>query len=62
VIFGPVHLPDFKFAGYPGPALILLGLVLAWLRVRTRSLWPSITLHATNNLVAAVAWLLVSHP
>jgi membrane protease YdiL (CAAX protease family) len=62
VIFGLVHLPDFKFAWYPVPALILLGLVLAWLRVRTRSLWPSITLHATNNLVAAVAWLLVSHP
>lgn len=62
VIFGCVHLPDFQFAWYPVPALILLGLVLAWLRVRTRSLWPSITLHATNNLVAAIAWLLVAHP
>lgn len=62
VIFGCVHLPDFKFAWYPVPALILLGLVLAWLRVRTRSLWPSITLHATNNFVAAIAWLLVSRP
>ncbi|MGH8215923.1 MAG: lysostaphin resistance A-like protein, partial [Rhodanobacteraceae bacterium] len=62
VIFGCVHLPDFGFAWYPVPALILLGLVLAWLRVRTRSLWPSITLHATHNLVAAIAWLLVAHP
>lgn len=61
LIFGCVHLPDFKFAWYPVPALVLMGLVLAWLRVRTRSLWPSITLHATNNFVAAIAWLLVSH-
>lgn len=61
VIFGCVHLPDFGFAWYPVPALILLGLVLAWLRVRTRSLWPSITLHATNNLVAAIASLLIAH-
>jgi membrane protease YdiL (CAAX protease family) len=62
VIFGCVHLPDFRFAWYPVPALVLLGLVLAWLRVRTRSLWPSITLHATNNLVAAIASLLIVHP
>lgn len=61
VIFGCVHLPDFKFAWYPVPALILLGLVLGWLRVRTHSLWPSIALHATNNCVAAIMWLLVSH-
>ncbi|HET9818632.1 MAG TPA: type II CAAX endopeptidase family protein [Rhodanobacteraceae bacterium] len=60
VIFGCVHLPDFKFAWYPVPALILLGLLLAWLRVRTHSLWPSITLHATNNFVAAIMWLLVA--
>jgi membrane protease YdiL (CAAX protease family) len=62
VIFGCLHLPDFKFAWYPVPALILLGLVLAWLRVRTRSLWPSITMHATNNLVAVIASLLIAHP
>lgn len=61
VIFGCIHLPDFRFSWYPIPALILLGLVLAWLRVRTRSLWPSITLHATNNLVAAIAWLAITH-
>ncbi|MGH8113934.1 MAG: lysostaphin resistance A-like protein [Rhodanobacteraceae bacterium] len=60
LIFGCAHLPDFKFAWYPVPALILLGLVLAWLRIRTHSLWPSITLHATNNFVAAIMWLLVA--
>ena len=61
IVFGGVHLPDFKFAWYPVPALILLGLVLAWLRVRTRSLWPSITLHAANNFFAVLGWFLVSH-
>ncbi|TAN01148.1 MAG: CPBP family intramembrane metalloprotease [Rhodanobacteraceae bacterium] len=60
LIFGCVHLPDFKFVWYPVPALILLGLALAWLRVRTRSLWPSITLHATNNFMAVLAWFLVT--
>jgi membrane protease YdiL (CAAX protease family) len=62
VIFGCAHLPDFRFAWYPVPALILLGLVSGWLRVRSRSLWPSITLHATNNLVAAIAWMAMAHP
>jgi membrane protease YdiL (CAAX protease family) len=61
VVFGCVHLPDFKFAWYPVPALVILGLVSAWLRVRTRSLWPSITLHATNNFIAAIAWFVVAH-
>lgn len=61
VVFGCVHLPDFKFAWYPVPALIILGLASAWLRVRTRSLWPSITLHATNNFIAALAWFVAFH-
>ena len=60
IVFGCVHLPDFKFAWYPVPALVILGLVSAWLRVRTRSLWPSITLHATNNFIAAIAWFVVA--
>ena len=60
IIFGCVHLPDFKFAWYPVPALVLLGLALAWMRIRTRSLWPSITLHATNNFMAVLGWFLVT--
>lgn len=61
IVFGCVHLPDFKFAWYPVPALVILGLVSAWLRVHTRSLWPSITLHATNNFIAAIAWFVVAY-
>jgi len=62
IVFGCVHLPDFKFAWYPVPALILLGVVLAWLRVRTHSLWPSITLHAANNFFAVLGWFLLTKP
>jgi membrane protease YdiL (CAAX protease family) len=61
IIFGCVHLPDFKFAWYPVPALVLLGLALGWMRVRSGSLWPSITLHATNNFLAMLAWFVTAH-
>lgn len=62
LVFGLVHLPDFKFAWYPVPTLVLMGLLLAWLRLHSRSIWPSVTAHATNNLVAAVTWFVVTHP
>lgn len=62
VIFGAAHLPDFGFAWYPVPALILLGLVLGWMRVHTQSLWPAIALHASNNFFAAIAWFVVARP
>lgn len=62
LIFGSVHLPDFKnFAWYPVPALALLGALLAWIRLRSRSLWPSIMMHATNNLVAVIGWYVAMH-
>ncbi len=62
LIFGCVHLPDFGFAWYPVPALVLLGIASAWLRLRTRSLWPSITLHAANNFFAVLGWFLLTQP
>jgi membrane protease YdiL (CAAX protease family) len=33
------------------PQLLTLGLVLAWLRVRTGSLWPGIVLHFSHNFL-----------
>lgn len=62
LIFGCVHLPDFKFAWYAIPDLVLLGAVLAWLRLRSRSLWPAVTAHAVNNLMATIGWFAVVHP
>lgn len=55
IVFGCAHLPDFGFVWYPLPELVLLGLVLAWLRVKSRSLWPAITVHATFNFIAMTA-------
>lgn len=62
LVFGCVHLPDFKFAWYAIPALVLLGAVLAWLRLRSRSLWPAVAAHAFNNLMAVIGWFAVTHP
>ncbi|HEX7342321.1 MAG TPA: type II CAAX endopeptidase family protein [Rhodanobacteraceae bacterium] len=62
VIFGCAHLPDFGFAWYAIPTLVILGLVLAWLRLRSRSLWPSIVMHATNNLIATIGWFVATRP
>lgn len=61
LVFGCAHLPDFKFAWFAIPALVIMGLALAWLRLRSRSLWPSMVLHATNNLVATAAWFIAAH-
>lgn len=62
LIFGCVHLPDFKFAWYAIPALVLLGAVLAWLRLRSRSLWPAVAAHGFNNLMAVIGWFAATHP
>lgn len=62
LVFGAAHLPDFGFAWYPVPTLVLLGLALGWLRVHSRSLWPSMVMHASNNFFAAMAWFVVAHP
>lgn len=62
LVFGLVHLPDFKFAWYPIPSLVGFGLLLAWLRLQSRSLWTSITAHATLNAVGAIGWFLASTP
>lgn len=63
VVFGCMHFPDFGFAWYPIPTLVILGLLLAWIRLKARSLWPSVTMHATNNLIAVIGWFVIAaHP
>ncbi|QDE40358.1 CPBP family intramembrane metalloprotease [Luteibacter pinisoli] len=56
VIFGVIHLPDLGGVWYAVPNLILVGAFCAWLRVRTRSLWPGFVCHAANNSLATLAW------
>lgn len=48
LLFGAMHLSDPQAV----PPLVLLGVMLAWLRLRSDSLWPPILLHVTNNAVA----------
>lgn len=63
LLFGLVHLPDFGGAWYAVPDLVLVGVVLAWLRLRSGSLWPAVVAHACNNLLGMlVLFASVHHP
>jgi hypothetical protein len=55
-LFALAHLPDLDLRWYALPNLALLGAALAWLRLRSGSIWPAVLAHATNNLLAALAW------
>jgi membrane protease YdiL (CAAX protease family) len=62
-LFALVHLPDLHWLWYALPNLALLGVVLAWLRLRSGSLWPSVIAHASNNLLAMLAlFVSLAHP
>ncbi|MBD8871954.1 CPBP family intramembrane glutamic endopeptidase [Rhodanobacter sp. DHB23] len=63
VLFALVHLPDLHWLWYALPNLALLGVALAWLRLRSGSLWPSVIAHGCNNLLAmAVLFASLHHP
>ncbi len=49
-LFGALHFSSGGMALLA--TLFVMGLVLAWLRLRTRSLGPPILVHAANNLLA----------
>ncbi len=53
LLFGLAHMSD-PFAVLP---LVILGTGLAWLRIRTRSIWPGFFVHAANNSIALVSSL-----
>lgn len=50
LVFGVAHADVGSFA-----VLFVIGLALALLRWRTRSIWPGMILHALNNAIAALA-------
>lgn len=62
LLFACVHLPDLGYFWYAIPNLALLAVVLAWLRLKSGSLWPAVIAHGTNNLLAVVAWFVAAHP
>ena len=53
LLFGVAHADPGSF-----PVLFVIGLALAFLRWRTRSIWPCIMLHMLNNGIAALAIVL----
>ncbi len=59
LVFALIHLPGLQFQWYALPALTLLALTLAWLRLHSGSIWPAILAHATNNLLAVAVWFVV---
>jgi len=56
LLFALVHLPGLQFHLYALPALTLLALTLAWLRLHSGSIWPPVLAHASNNLLAVIVW------
>jgi len=54
--FALIHLPGLQYQWYALPALALLALVLAWLRLRSGSIWPAVVAHGVNNLLAVAGW------
>jgi len=62
LLFSAVHfyflLPDPAFGFFASIGIFILGLLLGWLAVWSRSLWPPIVLHIVNNLVviAVAIW------
>ena len=62
VAFALAHLPGLGWKLYALPGLLLLALALAWLRLRSGSIWPSVIGHGANNLLAVAAWFVVAHP
>ena len=64
VVFAAFHIPDLVGASFTAraavvlPNLIAVGLVLAWVTLRTKRLGPAIFIHSGYNLLAAVLLLL----
>lgn len=61
-LFALAHLPELHWLWYALPNLVLLGAVLAWLRLRSGSLWPAVIAHGCNNLLAMAALFVSHHP
>jgi membrane protease YdiL (CAAX protease family) len=52
--FGVLHVMTYGNDWYTISQIIVVGLILGGLRAWTRSLWPSIIFHITNNLYATI--------
>ena len=62
LVFALIHLPGLQYQWYALPGLALLALVLAWLRLRSGSIWPAVVAHSVNNLLAVLGWFVALNP
>ncbi len=58
--FALIHLPGLHYQWFALPNLLLLAVALAWLRLRSGSIWPSMLAHGINNLLAVLVWFAAS--
>jgi uncharacterized protein len=56
LLFAITHADPGSFA-----VLFVIGLALAFLRWRTKSIWPGMLLHMLNNAIAAIVIILAMH-
>lgn len=61
LLFALLHVPGLNWQLIALPDLLLLALALAWLRLRSGSIWPGVLAHGTYNLMAVVAWFVAVH-
>lgn len=59
LLFALIHLPGLNFQWYGLAELFLLALVLAALRLGSRSIWPAVLAHALHNGLAITGWFAV---
>lgn len=57
LMFMVIHLAPVSY-----PPLLLIGLVLAWIRVKSGSLYPGMVMHFTHNLLVVMSEYLAGRP
>ncbi|MEO5830339.1 MAG: CPBP family intramembrane glutamic endopeptidase [Rhodanobacter sp.] len=58
LVFALIHLPGLDYQWYAVPNLLLLAVLLAILRLASKSIWPPVLAHGINNLVAVASWFI----
>jgi hypothetical protein len=62
LLFVLIHLPGMNLQWYALPDLLLLALALAWIRLKSGSIWPAVLTHAINNALAVTVWFVAVKP
>lgn len=60
--FALIHLPGLNYQWYALPSLLLLAVLLALLRLGSKSIWPAVLAHGINNLLVVAGWFIAVKP